>query len=75
MVQIDALESQQGIVVSEGKRTCMCIILYNCIYICTYMHVSLLLVHMAFLHVLFVHIYCEKYAVLIHDAILKQGFG
>lgn len=23
------------------------------------MHVSLLLVHMAFLHVLFVHIYCE----------------
>ena len=39
------------------------------------MHVSLLLVHMAFLHVLFVHIYCEKYAVLIHDSILKQGFG
>ena len=39
------------------------------------MHVSLLLVHMAFLHVLFVHIYCEKSAMLIHDSILKQGFG
>ena len=42
MVQIDALESQQGIAVSEGKRTCMCIILYNCIYIYMYIYACVL---------------------------------
>ena len=36
MVQIDALESQQGIVVSEGKRTCMCITVYIYIFIYNY---------------------------------------